>query len=155
MIEDIISNTASTVSNYSRAAIDTATNAIKTTVGTAAATISSLYDGGFVGINASNITTITDAVNNMITKIEAEMDNFNVNTEFSVGVKGEAEAAASEYVKAVKELVAAYVSTYKTFIKLANDSVEQMQTGDTANAQSIRTGAEAILKEANNIRVDE
>lgn len=155
MIEDLVNNVTSNVSNAARSAFDTATNTIRNVLGTANATLGSLYDGGFVGINANNIDTITTAVNNMITQVEGVLAGFNAAVEFEAGLKGEAAAAASEYVAAVKELVFAYTSTYKNFIKLANDAAEQWKTGDTANAQAIQTGTDAIMKEANTIRVDD
>ena len=62
--------------------------------------------------------------------------------------------AASEYVKAVNTLLIAYVTTYRNFIKLADESVAQMKAGDTSNAASIRDAAAEIRARAEEIRVD-
>jgi ElaB/YqjD/DUF883 family membrane-anchored ribosome-binding protein len=153
-IENILSNAGAAISNGFKNSAATLGAMFQNAIGTAQATFSTLWDGGFVGIDVNNYTVIRDEIDTLMTKVEQVLTQFNANAEFETGVKGEAADAASEYVKAVNELLIAYVTTYRNFIKLADDAVAQMKAGDQQNAASIRTAADEIRSRAAEIRVD-
>lgn len=115
-----------------------------------------LYSGGFVGINADNINQITDDVNGLvIDPIENILSGFGGTEEtFNPGLKGQAATAAVDYVQSIKQLLAAYISTYKNFITLAGQSLESMQTNDQGNAEIIQSASQSIQQMASEIRVD-
>lgn len=153
-IENILSNAGAAISNGFKNTASTLGAMFQNAIGSATATFSTLWDGGFVGIDVNNYMVIRDEIDALMTKVEQVLSEFNAQAEFETGVKGEASEAASEYVKAVNELLIAYVTTYRNFIKLADDAVEQMKQGDTQNAASIRSAADEIRARANDIRVD-
>lgn len=153
-IENILSNAGAAISNGFKNTASTLGAMFQNAIGSATATFSTLWDGGFVGIDVNNYMVIRDEIDALMTKVEQVLSEFNAQAEFETGVKGEAADAASEYVKAVNELLIAYVTTYRNFIKLADDAVEQMKQGDTQNAASIRSAADEIRARANDIRVD-
>lgn len=153
-IENILSNAGAAISNGFKNSAATLGAMFQNAIGTAQATFSTLWDGGFVGIDVNNYTVIRDEIDTLMTKVEQVLTQFNANAEFETGVKGEAADAAAEYVKAVNELLIAYVTTYRNFIKLADDAVAQMKAGDQQNAASIRTAADEIRSRAAEIRVD-
>lgn len=123
-------------------------------IGGATAKYSTLWDGGFVGIDTANYTVLIDAINNYIASLNSIIESFNTEANITGALKGEAQAAAIEYVAAIKKLLEAYVSSYKNFNYLLEDSVESMKSGDTGNATAIRTEAQEVLTQANTIHVD-
>lgn len=148
-IQNILGNVASTLSHQASASQGAASDAIQALVGRTSATFSILWDGGFVGMNAAVLETMTEAVNKLLQAVEGKLQEFNENETFVTGLAGEAREAAGEYVKAVKTLLLAYASTYRNFIALARESVETMKAGDTANAATIRdTAAEVNARAA-------
>ena len=82
------------------------------------------------------------------------VDKFNTNANIDIALKGKARDAAVEYVDAIKTLLNAYVSTYRNFNERVKEAVEAMSVGDLENANVIRSDAQDILTQANNIRVD-
>jgi hypothetical protein len=153
-IENILSTAGAAVSSVFNNTVNSIGNLFESAIGSAVTSFSVLWDGGFVGIDVNNYTVIRDEIDTLMTKVEQVLTQFNANAEFETGVKGEAADAASEYVKAVNELLIAYVTTYRNFIKLADDAVAQMKAGDQQNAASIRTAADEIRSRAAEIRVD-
>lgn len=123
-------------------------------VGGATATFQSLWDGGFVGIDANNYEVIKTAITQMIEKIENTLSQFNANAEMESGLKGEASEAAAYYVQCVNRLLSDYATTYRNLVILADNAVEQMKQGDTENAAAIRTDAENLVREGSQIRVE-
>lgn len=153
-IENILSTAGAAVSSVFNNTVNSVSNLFESAIGSAVTSFSVLWDGGFVGIDVNNYTVIKDEIDTLMTKVEETLSQFNAAAEFETGLKGEAADAASEYVKAVNDLLIAYVTTYRNFIKLADESVAQMKAGDTANAASIRDAAAEIRSRAEEIRVD-
>lgn len=153
-INDILSNIGSSLSHSAQSDLGNLKAMWDNMVGGATATFQTLWSGGFVGIDVNNYETIRNAIIEMVDKIEGVLSQFNANAEMETGLKGEAAEAASDYVKAVNELLLAYATTYKNFIKLADNAVEQMKQGDTQNAAEIRNEADVLRKEASSIRVE-
>lgn len=127
---------------------------IQNIIGMGSASLSSLWEGEFVGIDRTNWTLIKEAIEKLMSSVLAVMDGFNENTIITSGLRGEAAEAAKEYVQAVKSLLIAYVSTYKNFITLADQAVQSMDSGDKQNAEAIRKDVDAIRNQAAEIRVD-
>lgn len=153
-IQDVLGNVGSIGAHIVEGGVSKVGNVFEAALGNVRASFSTLWSGGFVGINVNNYEVIRTAIQDMINKIEGVLSSFNANAEFETGLKGEAAEAGSEYVKAVNELLLAYATTYKNFIKLADEAVEQMRQGDTQNAAAIRSDAENLRAEAAKIRVD-
>lgn len=153
-IENILSTAGAAVSSVFNNTVNSIGNLFESAIGSAVTSFSVLWDGGFVGIDVNNYTVIKDEIDALMTKVEETLTQFNAAAEFETGIKGEAADAASEYVKAVNTLLIAYVTTYRNFIKLADESVAQMKAGDTSNAASIRDAAAEIRARAEEIRVD-
>lgn len=122
-----------------------------------------LYSGGFVGIDLNNLQNLETDINGLvINPVSEKLNGFGGDeSTWNQGLKGKAQEAAIKYVQAIKQLLAAYISTYNQFITLANESARALVANDTANAnvindavQSITTMAQGIETEAAHIDVN-
>ena len=109
-----------------------------------------------VGINENNIDNIEEDINTLIINpINQILDEFGGGTGvFDKGLKGDANEAAAKYIQAVKNLLLAYVSTYKNFITLCYESLEAMKQNDAGNAEVIQNAQQTIQQMANEIQVN-
>lgn len=153
-IKTIVSNVENSFQSTIGNSASTVANMFQNAIGEATATFSTLWDGGFVGLNKNNFSELENQVNTLMNEIEGVIAEFNAEAEFETGIKGTSASAATEYVRAVSELLRAYVSTYRNFLKLANESIMAMDEGDAANAAAIREATAEIQDRAKEIRVD-
>jgi hypothetical protein len=121
---------------------------------TAAAQLGSIWSGGFIGIDESNWGEIKTAIEGLIEKANGEVDKFNELANRDDALKGEAATALGEYLKACKNLLYAYVTTYRNFITDAETAMNAMKTGDSENAKSISEAAANVEAMANEIKVN-
>jgi len=154
-IKNTLGNIADAVTNSASQAVDEIGSRVNAIVGQANARLGAIYDGGFIGVNANNWPDIKDAIEGqIITPAETELDKFNALADQTDAIKGESAEALRTYLLACAELVAAYISTYRNFITLAETSLQAMQAGDTSNAQAINEAADEIQNEAQQIAVE-
>lgn len=153
-IQNIVTNIGDALEVRDRNAVTVLRNVMQAAIGEARSNWASLWDGGFVGIDANNIGVLTDEVNRIITRIDEIANNFNAEQQFDGALAGEARLATQEYVEGVKDLLKAFVSTYRNFIKLAEESATAMTQGDTENAAAIRAAKDEVQQRASEIRVD-
>lgn len=141
-------------------------NRIENLLGGAVAQLSSLWDGGFVGFDMNNYQILTSAIEAHVQAMEVIISSFNTEAYIGGALKGEAMEAAIEYVRAIKQLLDAYATTYRDFnLQLTGSAkgefsgdgdniMAQYASGDSQNAQAINTEAQNIINEASNIRID-
>lgn len=115
-----------------------------------------LYDGGFVGLTKDSGSKMESEINtNIINPCNDLIEGFGATQEkVEEGLKGEAAVAATNYIAAVKQLLEAYVSTYRSFIQLMNSTLESMEANDTANAAIIDEASSEIKNMASQIEVN-
>ena len=153
-IQSILGNVTAEIGSGISQGLESLGNMMQNVVGTATAKIGSIYDGGFIGINANNWDTIKTAVLALISAAEEDLKKFNELADREGALKGEAKDATGEYLKDCKDLLNSYISQYKNFIRFAEESLTALNEGDTQNAQAIRAAAGDIQAAAANIRVD-
>ena len=153
-IQSILGNVTAEIGSGISQGLETLGNMMQSVVGTATAKIGSIYDGGFIGINENNWGTIKTAVEALIKAAEEDLNNFKEIDDREGALKGEAKDATGEYLKSCKDLLYAYISTYKNFITFAEESLTALHEGDTQNAQAIQAATSDIQATAANIRVD-
>ncbi len=164
-IQNVVGNEISNAYHSAAGTIQEIGSKVETLLSGATAQLSSLWDGGFVGIDTANYTILTEAIDAHVKSLEDIVENFNTEAYIDGALKGQAREEAVVYVKAIKNLLGAYATSYREFNKLltghahgqeiADGSIMgQMMTGDQQNAQAIRTDAESIQTEAQSIRID-
>ena len=139
-------------------ALYTAKSAIKSKlegiVGSAKASFSSLWDGGFAGIDQNGAGALEQALKNYVQNAEETIALFNSQNKFGEALKGKVLDAMVDYSQAIKELLQAYVTTMKvniTDMRAAFDAYMQQTDELAANVSS---DAEAIRSQAASIRLD-
>lgn len=153
-IKNIAGNVVSNISHTLEGGIQGISSRMQNLLGGAVAEVSALWDGGFVGIT-QNPAALVDALTNYINELDDIVEGFNTEAYIDGALKGQAKDAAVEYVRAIKELLSAYTSTYKNFTSILNDmALTSFDQGDKENAQAINSDAEDIRTEAANIRID-
>lgn len=164
-IQNVVGNGISGAYHFGAGTLQEIGSRIETLLSGATARLESLWDGGFVGIDTANYTILTDAIDAHVKSLEDIINNFNTEAYIDGALKGQARDEAVLYVRAIKQLLEAYATTYRQFnIALTgaahgesiNDGsvIAQMMTGDQENAQAINTDAQAIQNEAQSIRID-
>lgn len=153
-IQNIVGNVGSMLSNAKDIGVQYISANLQNLIGGATAKLETLWNGGFVGIDTDNALTLKDEIEKYIARLNDIIEGFNTETYIGGALKGQAAEAASEYVSAIKTLISAYITTYRNFNDILLNTVESMKSGDTENANAIRTDAQAIITQANNIRVD-
>lgn len=164
-IQNIVGNEISNIYHGATGTLQEIGSRIESLLSGATARFESLWDGGFVGIDTANYTILTDAIDAHVKSLEDIVNNFNTDAYIDGALKGQARDEAVVYVKAIKDLLSAYATTYREFNRLLtghahgqeiNDGsiMAQMMVGDQSNAQAINTDAQAIQNEAQSIRID-
>lgn len=153
-IQSYLGNLGASIGSTVSQGLDEISNFMQGVVGTATSKIGSIYDGGFIGINADNWDTIKTAVEALIKAAEEDLDKFNELANKDGALKGLAKEATGDYLVACKDLLYAYISTYKNFITYAEESLNALNEGDTQNAQAIQAATQDIQSAATQIRVD-
>jgi hypothetical protein len=167
-IQSIAGNLGSSVFHSVTGTAQEIGSRIENLLGGAVASVSTLWDGGFVGFDMNNYQILTTAIENHVKQLEEVIDQFNTDAYIDGALKGQARDEAVEYVKAIKTLLQAYATTYRQFnIQLTGAAngvyggsgsgesiMDQYNTGDQQNAQAIRTESEQIQTEAQSIRID-
>ena len=164
-IQNIVGNEISSLYHSAAGGVEALGIRIETMLSGATATLNSLWDGGFVGIDTANYTILTEAIDAHVKSLENIINNFNTDAYIDSALKGQAREEAVVYVKAIKDLLSAYATSYREFNKLltghahgqeVNDGsiMAQMMAGDQQNAQAINQDAQAIQTEARSIRID-
>ncbi len=153
-IKNLAGNVVSNVRHTLEGGIQGISARLQNLLGGATANLQTLWDGGFVGIN-ENPETLVNALTTYINELQQIVDGFKEDAVIEGALQGDAKVAAQQYVKAIKSLLDAYTTTYKSFIDLLeNKAVVSMKSGDVENAQSIMSDAQDIIQDANNIRID-
>lgn len=153
-IKNIAGNVVSNLSHTLEGGIQGISSRMQNLLGGAVAEVSALWDGGFVGIT-QNPEALVNALSTYIKELDEIVEGFNTEAYIDGALKGEAKEAAVEYVRAIKELLSAYTSTYKNFTQILQEmALTSFAQGDKDNAQAITSDAQDIRTEAANIRID-
>lgn len=144
-------NAVSGLSNTVQSTISSLSTSLENVVGSATSNLTSLFSGGFVGINYANKDEVVTAINNYCTAIEEHIAQFDENGNLEVAFKGQMQTSAQEFVAAIKALLQAYVSTMRASIDDLEAAFEAMKNADsevgtqvTSNASEIRSAAQAM-----------
>ena len=108
-IESTIQNTSMLVNATIQDKVGQIKGRINNLTNSATTALSSLWDGGFVGISEAEITgTLIPAINKYCDTIMDQIRQFNAAAETSVAFRGAPEEAVTIFVQAVKELLTNY-----------------------------------------------
>lgn len=153
-IQDLLYNNVSSIKHGVEGGLSSLSTRLSNLLGGATAQLSSLWDGGFVGISADP-SELTEAINTYITNLNGILENFDTAANIEVALKGEVATAATQYVAAIKNLISAYCQTYKSFNSILEQTAQAgFDEGDKGDAASIDQVTEQINSDAQAILND-
>lgn len=129
------------------------TSSIKNSI-TGATTPSKIYDGGFAGMNESAIEDVKANIKKYIQEMQSSVNSFDDGKEIDTFLKGETNAAAREYVKSVKELMATYLTGLDQVANGLDSAYAQFQESSKSIANTTMSDAESLRSQAANKKLD-
>lgn len=151
----------SVVGNFTRGINDPISNIISGAkanfdgiIGTAQAQLGSFWSGGFVGMSESGMEQLKQAIETYCVEIEGIINDFNAEGDIDNALKGEVNVAARDFIRAVKELLKAYVSRMRQEKMDADTAWKNWQQASQEIGQSVTSDAEQIRSNAASIRID-
>lgn len=155
-IESGLGNLVTGAGNAGQAGLAWANARLENIVGSVKTGLGNIWGGGFAGISIERINSdLIPAVNKYCETIESAINQFNADADVTSSFAGtELETAVQDFIKAIKELLAAYVSTMRKEIAAINSAYEQYTSGAQNVASNVASNASEIRAAANDIRLD-
>ncbi len=123
-------------------------------IGSASASLGSLWSGGFVGMSESGMEQLKQAIETYCTEIETIINDFNSEGDIDGALKGEINTAARDFIRAIKELLQAYVSTMRKGKTDADEAWNNWKQASQNISGDVTADAEQIRSDASSIRID-
>lgn len=153
-LQSSLGNISSAIGNDISGAINTISSKLNGILGNAKTQITSIWDGGFVGIDAKNAPMIAAALEKYISTIQDTLDRFNQITDIDRALKGASAEAAKEFLDAIKELMNAYVTQMRQDSKDLQEVIASYEQGSQDIARQVSQNAQDIRSEAEQIHLD-
>ena len=154
-IQSAIGNITSAMDNNIDATIAGARSRLEAIVGGIQTALSNFWDGGFAGIDEAGLEgSLKPAIIAYCDKIDGIIQGFNENPKLEVAYKGAIQSAASDFIKAVKQILEAYVSTMRVNISDATVAFQNYSQGASQIASNVSSDAGDIRVQADQINLD-
>ena len=155
-IQSGLGNIASGAGNIGQSTLTWATGRIESIMGTVKTGLGSIWGGGFAGISEAKLNSdLIPAIEKYCETISNSINQFNAEADVTSSFAGpEVQAAVSEFVSSVKDLLTAYVSTMRQEIAAAQGAYQQYQSGAQSVGSSVSSTAQEIRGAASGIRLD-
>ena len=153
-LESVTGDFGSSVGNSLDILIAEARAAFQNIFGGLGTKLSNFWDGGFAGIDESNLPALKDAINKYCANIEGIISGFNEQAKVEVAYKGAVQVAATDFIGAIKQILQAYVSTIRRNISEADLAFQNYSAGAQQIAQNVSSDATQVRSDASKIRLD-
>ena len=149
-VGDIVNQVEDQINNL----VSQASTSFENTVGSISTNLNNIWSGGFAGMSDQGMETLKSALTTFCNDLQATINGFDEQGNLEVALKGEAQAAAVEFVSAVKQLLQAYVSRMKQQIAEADQAYQNWLAASGGLASDVRSDATEIRNNANSIKLD-
>lgn len=155
-LQGITGNVGSFATNSVEGGLTYAKSIINNITGTVSAALSNIWSGGFAGISKDAVEgVLIPAIESYCKRIEDKIAEFNAEADMSQTFAGtEMQAAAKDFVEAVKSLLQAYVSQMRLEISSVNKAYDAWEAGSSSVAATASENAEEIRRTAGSIKLD-
>ena len=155
-LQSYVGNMGSAYANSGQITLTWATGMIENIVGSVKTGLGSIWGGGFAGISEAKLNgELIPAIEKYCETISSSINQFNAEADVTSSFAGpEVQAAVSEFVSSVKELLIAYVSTMKQEIAAAQGAYQQYQSGAQSVGSNVSSTAQEIRGAASGIKLD-
>lgn len=128
---DVLGNLRNTIQGWA--------GAIKTSVANGSA---------FVGLNYDQVPTIRQAIRDYVKKIQDAASGLNDAAQAENAVKGEVVAATQQYLKALKEVLDAYITGLLVYSDKMEEYYQAYKSSDTTLSSDVSQEATALSNSA-------
>lgn len=113
-------------------------------------------DNNFVGISKDGIKTLSDNLKSYVDELQGIIDGYNENAKLNLALAegSKAATAASNFIKDIKVLLQAYISTIKVYADTAEKAYENWGKSDTSIGSDVDTSGSDIRQAAENLELD-
>lgn len=150
-VKSAVGNLVHDVDDNLSSALRTAKTTMQNIVGNVKTSLSNVWSGGFAGMDKNGIDELKTQIGNYCNDIQSIINEFDVDGNIEVALKGDLQVAAQDFIKATKDILNAYVSKIKEemdVIKEAYSNYEkaaaQIKTDVMSDADQVRSAAKAI-----------
>lgn len=102
----------------------------------------------FVGLQYSQIEPIRESIRTYVAEVQRVLDKLNEHANIDNAIKGEAQAATKDYVRAVSEVARAYTSALLAYSDKMYEYGEAYKANDTTLQSDIKDEASALSSSA-------
>ena len=143
--------------------MSTADSAVATAVGdligedqSLFSTVANIYDGGFAGMSKTGIQDLKNHINQYANDLQKIIDGYDAEADITGGLAegSKAQIAASDFIKDIKVLLDAYISTLKTYAEDAETAYNNYVGADTSIGASVDQTGSDVQSAAANVKLD-
>ena len=155
-IQSGLGNIGAGAGNVGQSGLAWATGRIESIMGSVKTGLGNIWGGGFAGISIERIKSdLIPALEKYCKTIESSINQFNAEADVTSSFAGpEVTVAVEDFVGAVKEILAAYVSTMRAEIAMAEKAYIDYQIGAQRVGTNVKSTATDIRAAASSIRLD-
>lgn len=153
-LQSMFNNAVNTAGDAVSSVINSSKVTLQNIVGTASTSLSNLWDGGFTGMSTQGVDDLRAALQKYSADIEALIAGFDEKGDISAALKGDTEAAAVEFIEAIKSLLQAWVTRIKQGIVDLDKAHAQFLEDNSEIATDVKQKAQDIRQNAEAIRLD-
>ncbi|MBQ6841577.1 MAG: hypothetical protein IJO63_05660 [Bacilli bacterium] len=153
-LSSFFDNIGNDVENWFENLFSGAKTQLENVVGSVTTGFSNLWSGGFAGISESGVEDIKAALKTYCDAIEEQIATFDEEGNISNAYKGEIQTAAREFIRAIKQILQAYVSTMKVSIEDATNAYNNYKAAASDISQDVTADAADVRAQAQSIRID-
>ncbi len=115
---------------------------------------SKVYDGGFAGMSETAIEDVKAQIKKYVAEIQETVNSFDDGKEIDTFLKGDTNAAAREYVRSVKELMATYLNGLNQVADDLDTAYATFKEQSGEIAKTTLSDAESLRSQAANKNLD-
>lgn len=153
-VKSTINNLVHDVDDNLSSAITTAKSSIQNIVGTVKTSLSNVWSGGFTGMDEKGLAELKTQIKNYCNDIQSIINEFDVDGNIEVALKGLIQEGAQDFIKAIKDILNAYVSTIKEELDVVDEAYSNFSKSALQIKTDVVADAEQIRSDANKIKID-
>ena len=114
------------------------------------------FDQNFVGISKEGIDDLSKNLKDYVNQLQSIMDGYNENANLNKALAEDSKAAlaASNFIKDIKTLLQAYISTIKVYAETAEKAYANWGKSDESIGTDVDSNSTDIRQAAENLQLD-
>lgn len=114
---------------------------------------SHVWAGGFLGMNESKLGDLKTAIEKFEKDLQTIAEEFNPENDISMAFRGTVKDSVQEYIKAIKDLLKAYITIVNNSVKDADTAFANWKQQNSAISQTVSDESQDIRNKAESVKV--